>query len=138
MTLKGKALLDLRNGRLRILNGRTRGDRYGKFTRYPLSVRETPSTLDYIIADANMTQNIMSFMVLSNLGLSDHECLSVSIQSKGFYISKNTSVPIIKKKSFELANADEFRLKINSPIGREKLTKFIDNHAQNNKIDGIA
>ena len=40
----GEGLLNLcKNCRMRILNGRTKGDRMGKLTRYPLSLRETPS-----------------------------------------------------------------------------------------------
>ena len=93
---QGESLLNLcKNSRMRILNGRTKGDRYGRFTRYPLSVRESPSTLDYIITDTNILKNIMSFMVLSNLGLSDHECLSVAIKSKGFLLPATTVSPEI-------------------------------------------
>ena len=81
---QGEALLDLcKSSRMRILNGRTKGDRFGRLTRYPISMRETPSTLDYMIADTNIIPSVMTFMVLSNLGLSDHECLSLSIKSKG-------------------------------------------------------
>jgi hypothetical protein len=46
MDNQGETFLNLcKNTRMRILNGRTRGDRNGSFTRYPLSLRESPSTL---------------------------------------------------------------------------------------------
>ena len=120
---------------LMILNGKTKGGHYGRFTRYPLSLRETPSTLDYIIADINILHNIMSFMVLSNLGLSDHECLSMSIKSKGFSIPQITPVPVTKKEPFEYANVDEFRLKLNSPSGRQKVKQFLDQHTHATDIE---
>ena len=53
----------------------TRGDRTGKFTRFPLSLRETPSVLDYMIADTETLKHVNNFSVLPRLGLSDHECL---------------------------------------------------------------
>ena len=133
---QGEALLNLcKNSSLRILNGRTKGDRCGKFTRYPLSLRETPSTLDYIIADIDILHNIMSFMVLSNLGLSDHECLSMSIKLKGCSIPQNTTVPVTKREPFKYANQDEFRLKLNSPSGREKVRQFLVQHAHATDIE---
>ena len=82
---QGESLLHIcKSSSMRILNGRTKGDRFGRFTRYPLAVRESPSTLDYVIADIEIITEVTYFMVLSNLGLSDHECLSFSIKSMGF------------------------------------------------------
>ena len=124
---QGEALLSLcKNNRMRILNGRTKGDRYGKFTRYPLAMRESPSTLDYIIVDTDILPKIMSFIVLSNLGVSDHECLSVSIQSKGFSTPTPRSVPVTKKVPFDYADSEGFLLKISSPIGKEKINKLLE------------
>ena len=54
-------------------------------------------------------------MVLSNLGLSDHECLSVTIKTKGFSVSEPLSVTITKKDLFERATPDVFLFKLNSP-----------------------
>ena len=49
---QGETLINLcKNSRMRILNGKTKGDRYGRYTRFPLAIRESPSTLDYAIAD---------------------------------------------------------------------------------------
>ena len=67
---QGEALLNMcKASGLRILNGRIKGDRYGRFTRYPVSHRETPSTLDYIITDEDCINTISHFMVLSSLGI---------------------------------------------------------------------
>ena len=85
MDSQGEHFLNLcKNTRLRILNGRTKGDRRGSFTRFPLSLRESPSTLDYFATDPAFMQNIESFRILHHLGLSDHECLSVSIKQTDF------------------------------------------------------
>ena len=54
-------------------------------------------------------------MVLSNLGFSDHECLSVTIKTKGFSVSEPLSVTITKKDLFERATPDVFLFKLNSP-----------------------
>ena len=51
-----------------------------------MSLRESPNTLDYIAADTNIFRKIENVMVLPHLELSDHECLSDSIRSKGFYV----------------------------------------------------
>ena len=118
---------------MRILNGRTRGDRYGRFTRYPLAIRESPSTLDYVIADMEIRNSIMSFMVMSNLGVSDHECLSVSLKTGDYSLPEDSSIPVSKKTPLGKVNSDKFLLKLNSTLGKEKLNKFLENHS--NAID---
>ena len=61
---EGEKFLSLcKNCRIRILNGRTKGDRSWKFTRYPLALREYPSTLDYMVTDTEILHEIESFMV---------------------------------------------------------------------------
>ena len=48
----GQQLLNMcKNTQVTILNGRTRGDHTGKLTRFPLSLRETASTIDSMLAD---------------------------------------------------------------------------------------
>ena len=63
-------------------------------------------------------------MVLSNLGLSDHECLSVTIKTKGFSVPELLSVPITKKDLFERATPDVFLFKVNSP--QRKIKSIFD------------
>ena len=111
---------------MRILNGRTKGDRSEKFTRYPLSLRETRSTLDYMIADNEVLENIKYFTVLSHLGLSDHECLSLLLKTEGFIAMPYAEARIIKERPIKYASDDEFLMKLNSPLGKEKLKKFLN------------
>lgn len=43
---QGKTILDIcKSNSLRILNGRTKGDEFGTFTRYPKRINENPSTI---------------------------------------------------------------------------------------------
>ena len=124
---QGEILLNIcKNNQMRILNGRTKGDRSGKFTRYPLSLRETRSTLDYMIADNEVLENIKYFTVLPHLGLSDHECLSLLLKTEGFIAVPYAEARIIKERPIKYASDDEFLMKLNSPLGKEKLKKFLN------------
>ena len=77
---QGKLILALcKNSELRILNGRTTGDLNGNFTRYPSILNDNPSTIDYTLCGVNIIKDILSFSVLPFNGLSDHCCISVTI-----------------------------------------------------------
>ena len=135
---QGETLLNLcKNSRMRILNGRTKGDRYGRYTRFPLAIRESPSTLDYAIADIEIMNEVASFLVLSNLGLSDHECLSVSIKSQGFFPPVVTPILVSKKTPFRKIDTNKFLLKLNSPLGREKCANFLTKHKNSDELDDM-
>ena len=70
---QGKLILALcKNASMRILNGRTRGDYNGNFTRYPSKISDNPSTIDYTLCSTNLIKEIISFSVLPFSGLSDH------------------------------------------------------------------
>ena len=72
----GKKILDIcKSSGLRILNGRTRGDREGSFTRIPIKINDKPSTIDYAIVCQETSKYVREFFVLPSLGLSDHNCL---------------------------------------------------------------
>ena len=86
------------------MNGRARRDRIGSFTRYPVSFRESPSTLDYIATDKTIFKEIESFRVLHHLGISDHECLSASIKTNGFYAQEVQQINIQRVARFDHAN----------------------------------
>ena len=123
---QGEKLLNLcKNSRLRIINGRMRGDRFGNFTRYPLSMRETPSTIDYMICDTDLYKNIKSFTPLHHLGLSDHECLSASILTGGFLPKMAPKIPFEKEAHLKYLSPSEFCLKLNGPLGRRKIDEFL-------------
>ena len=126
---QGEQLLGLcKRNRLRILNGRTKGDRVGHFTRFPLSYRESPSTLDYIVADLYTIKLIESFRVLHHIGMSDHDCLLASIKTKGFRAqeAKNSClINVIKRMPFRYETPEKFIMKLKSPLGKERLQDFI-------------
>ena len=105
-----------------------RGDRLGKFTRYPLAARESPSTLDYIATDTIIFSKIQNFSVLHHLGLSDHECLSVSIKTKGFCASPPSGPRVLKEKVFKYASPEEFLMKLKSPLWQLKLHALLKSH----------
>ena len=73
---QGKLILSLCKATgLRVLNGRTYGDREGHFTRYPIhKPTEKPSTIDYALCGQSFLKNIFSFSVLPYIDLSDYCC----------------------------------------------------------------
>ena len=78
---QGKKILELcKYSSYRILNGRVKGDKTGKFTRYPSNLRDDPSLIDYALCNTTLMNNIHSFSVLPFTGLSDHCCISVCIR----------------------------------------------------------
>ena len=79
----GKFILSMcKNLQVRILNGRTAGDRWGVPTRYPLHRKEKPSVIDYGICSARLLPKLNSFYVLPHTILSDHCCISLSLSTK--------------------------------------------------------
>ena len=66
---------------MRILNGRTRGDRLGTPTRFPTVLPEKPSTIDYALCSSGMMNDILSFQVQPYDGTSDHTCISTALRS---------------------------------------------------------
>ena len=80
---QGRAILEIcKSFQMRILNGRTAGDRYGRVTRYPINRSEKPSTIDYAIVSDNILNQIRSFIVFPFTDISDHCCISVNMIAK--------------------------------------------------------
>jgi hypothetical protein len=80
--VQGRIILDLCKAlNLRILNGRTPGDRWGNLTRFPTRANEKPSSLDYGICTINLLTSIQNFIVFPISELSDHCCISISIDT---------------------------------------------------------
>ena len=76
----GKLILNVcKNLQMRILNGRSSGDRWGVPTRYPVNRKEKPSVIDYGICSASLLSRINSFHVLPYTILSDHCCISLNL-----------------------------------------------------------
>ena len=109
---------------LRILNGRSYGDREGHFTRYPIHKdTEKPSTIDYALCGKSFTENIFSFSVLPFTELSDHCCLSLSVRinRESFrHVTNEDTVdypdilinPEIEKYTYDPARIDIFKANI--------------------------
>ena len=78
---QGKKVLEIcKSNSLRILNGRTNGDEFGTFTRYPKRKNENPSVIDYTLCGEALMSSIHSFSVLPFSELSDHCCISTFIK----------------------------------------------------------
>ena len=61
----GKLILNVcKNLQMRILNGRSPGDRWGVPTRYPVNRKEKPSVIDYGLCSTSLLSRITSFHVL--------------------------------------------------------------------------
>ena len=116
---------------MRILNGRTPGDRRGNLTRFPLSLRESPSTLDYIASDIPTMKVINTLTVMPHLGLSDHCSLCVSINTK-FSCTGETVHTIHREESLKYVSNPKFLMKLHSPAGKEKLNLFLSKHENAN------
>ena len=78
---QGKMILDIcKSNSLRILNGRTKGDEFGTFTRYPKRKNENPSVIDYTLCGEALMSAVHSFSVLPFSDLSDHCCISTFLK----------------------------------------------------------
>ena len=125
---QGHRLLNLcKNNQIRLLNGRTKGDQMGNFTRFPLSIRESPSTLDYIATDTSIMSKIKTFTILH------HQGLMACIYTKGFIVPATEHTSVIKEQTFKYATSDEFLCKLRSPLGQEQLTNYITQHSGANE-----
>ena len=77
----GKMILEIcKSNSLRILNGRTSGDEFGTFTRYPKRRNENPSVIDYTLCGEALLPLVHSFSVLPFTEISDHCCISTFIK----------------------------------------------------------
>ena len=91
---QGKLILDLcKSNSFRILNGRTCGDKTGKFTRYPINHKDNPSAIDYALCKTSLMSEIGPFSVLPFTGLSDHCCIYVNIKINADIINIDNDTP---------------------------------------------
>ena len=87
MNNHGKYLIELcKTCNLRILNGRTLGDSFGKPTFHG---KHGTSLIDYIICDQDLIQNIKNFVVKPPTYLSDHSQIVTWIRMKQQNISES-------------------------------------------------
>ena len=104
------------------------GDRLGAYTRHPLSLRETASTLDYMASDVELFETIKSFVVLPHNGLSDHDCLKVTIKSKIESFSPEEAINIVKRQHIKYATPEQFKMKLDSRLGKQILAEYMNKH----------
>ncbi len=107
---------------LRILNGRTKGDRAGAFTRFPFHREENPSVIDYGLCNHATYSRILSFIVQPYEGLSDHCCISISLEAA---FSEETDTPTVPK-----ANQPEKP----PPFIRELANQYRDNLDKDDRL----
>ena len=106
---------------LKILNGRTLGDRVGSYTRWPNALRETPSTLDYVLCDEDTNSIVNSLQILYPMGLSDHCCLNLRLKTE-FTVSPNVMPNINKVPKIMYASPEKFKLLVNSDIFKDRIS----------------
>ena len=96
---QGKMILEICKAlNMRILNGRTPGDRWGNLTRFPIDRTEQPSVLDYAVCNSNLLQSIQLFIIFPLNELSDHCCISASIDV-GKHIPKHEHTNLTPHKN---------------------------------------
>ncbi|CAB4018460.1 Hypothetical predicted protein [Paramuricea clavata] len=87
----GKSLIEIcKNCNMRILNGRTLGDSFGKPTSHH---KNGTSVVDYIICDQELTQTIENFIVKPPTYLSDHSQIVTWIRTKQHINSTSNITP---------------------------------------------
>ena len=132
---QGHKFLQLcKNSNLRILNGRCCGDHLGNLTRFPMALRESPSTLDYMATNPQLMKKVRLMTVLPHYGLSDHNCLCLSLKTKVSVDAVSTDVIINKSARMNYSSSCDFLRKLCSPRGREKITAFFENCRDENKV----
>ena len=142
---QGKLLLSLCKAiPLRILNGRRSGDSYGSFTHYPFRTKgftENPSVIDYGIANPQLLERVRYFRVDDLTELSDHGCISTSIDANFTIISRLDNIPTkpcperfiwrspYKEKFYDLINSNQSKMTLRSilKINFQKTQSGVDN-----------
>lgn len=127
----GKRLLEIcKTLDLKILNGRTNGDSFGRFTYYS---RNGDSTVDYIITDQFLFNSVKYFTVDNETFLSDHSPIATWIQlSMPFLPENNTSQlntnylkPISPQFVWTQESVEPFLKAMHSPKVKSLINKFI-------------
>ena len=123
----GKMFLNIcKNLQVRILNGRSPGDRWGVPTRYPVHKKEKPSVIDYGACSTGVLPRVNSFFILPYTILSDHCCLSLSLSMKYNIIPEDNAQPALTREQVAFP---KFKL--------EFLTKFQQNLEQDESFDNL-
>lgn len=122
----GNALLDIcKTCDLRILNGRTKGDSFGKITFHsPQGI----STVDYIIASQEMLNLIESFVVKPPCIFSDHSQIICWIKCSPLDLSqpksKHSMFPLPKQYTWNIDSAQHFINTLKTDEFQSKFSSF--------------
>lgn len=120
----GKHLINLcRETSLRILNGRTIGDLFGKFTSYNYG---GCATVDYVLAEERLLSKVSKFKVHEISALSNHCLLSYSIQSNYFISKMTTKLDSLPVKFIWTDNSKvSFQTNITNKESKNKLQNYL-------------
>ncbi|CAB3994131.1 Hypothetical predicted protein [Paramuricea clavata] len=136
----GKSLIEIcKNCNLRILNGRTLGDSFGKPTFHN---KDGTSVVDYIICDQELTQTIKNFVVKPPTYLSDYSQIVTWINKTSPQNSTNHTTPSSKVYRLPLQFVwdndamNSFTACLKSPQSQQKLERLINHHIPTSK-DGV-
>ena len=128
---------------LRVLNGRCLGDSCGSYTRYPFRTKgltENASVIDYGIENPQLLESVRYFRVAE---LSDHYCISTSIDANFTIITELDNIPTkpcserfiwrspYKEKFCDLINSNQSKMTLRSTlkIDFQKTQSGVDNAA---------
>ena len=119
---------------LRILNGRTKGDRTGAFTRFPLQRNEKPSVIDYGLCSHDLADKVTSFRVQPFDGTSDHCCISTSITTS-FHDSvggpdSGESLPAERPPPFVRDLSERYKENLDNNGGLQKLDEALTSQGE--------
>ena len=130
---QGKQILEkCKTLRIRILNGRTNGDRRGAPTRFPLYRSENPSLIDYTICSNSLLPNILSFNINPFNGISDHCCISLRVDASFTAPDENDNILELEltqpanRPSFHVDYVDAYKLNLEKDHRVDELTNMID------------
>ena len=126
---QGRKIIDLcKSSALKIVNGRSVGDRDGNFTRYPIRINENPSTIDYALCSTGLLQDIHNFTVIPFTALSDHCCISLDIKVK--------TAPLLASAGTEIDNETlVHRPTYRYSYDKRKKTLYEQNLSESKNID---
>ena len=79
-------------------------------------------------SDLPLLKEIKSFTVLPHLGLSDHECLKVSIKTEFESQMPDEPITIMKEQRVRYVTKHEFSMKVYSTQGKKKTEEYIQKH----------
>ena len=88
-----------------------------------------------MVTDTEFFNEIKSFHVMPNLGISDHNCLCASISTNFWTPIEETKVRVNNTDHIHYINPKNFLLMVESPSIKQEFADWIDANKNNNAID---